>query len=97
MFVLVLLTQGGVTLSIRSISGSLATCYMMVIHHANCLIYVEIVCVVIPVWNHLRLKVRDAMVLRTGATKTCRSYCGRVYLIEFHIDKAPCIMNVGRK
>ena len=97
MLVLVLMAQGRMTLSIGSISGSLPASYVMMVHHTSCLIYVKVVCVVIPVWNHLRLKVGDAMVLRTGATKTCRSYCGRVYLIEFHIDKAPCIMYVGRK
>ena len=66
---LVLLAQGRMTLSIGSISGSLPTSYVMMIHHTSCLIYVKVVCVVIPVWNHLRLKVWDAMVLRIGATK----------------------------
>ena len=66
---LVLMAQGRVTLSIRSISGSLPASYVMVIHHPSCLIYVKVVCVVIPVWNHIRLKVWDAMVLRIGATK----------------------------
>ena len=56
----------------------------------------KVVCVVASVWNHLRLKVWDAMVLSI-ATKTCRSHSRRVYLIEFHIDKASSIMKVLRK
>ena len=92
-----LLAQGRVTLSSRSISVDLAAGYVVMVHHASCLIiYVEVVCVVIPVWNHLWL-VGDAMVLRSRATKTWSCYSRRVYLIEFHIDKAPCIMKVWRK
>ena len=97
MLVLVLMAQGRMTLSIGSISGSLPASYVMVIHHTSCLIYVKVVCVVIPVWNHLRLKVWDAMVLRIGTTKAWRCHSRRVYLIEFHIDKSTSIMKVWRK